>query len=209
MKMRPAVTNPAKLLVLQAALALFVCSVQAQEQQQAPVAVPPGTAATRPCRANPVLAYTPSKKNAKKPKRPPPAEPAPTCIEVRGDSFGIQEFLQNLARRESWRLGENHASEDMWSFVRYFNPSELDTYADTKVLLEPVKFSSGKAAATVRTTDIGEDFVRVQISLRIQGEGKSADPNWTQPATVWPLNSKGVFEQELVTALQTRYKALD
>jgi hypothetical protein len=27
-----------------------------------------------------------------------------------------------------------------------------------------------------------------------------------QPATVWPLNSKGVMEQELLGALQTRFQ---
>ena len=131
------------------------------------------------------------------------------CIEVKGDPLGIQEFLQNLARERSWRIGENHASEDMWSFVRYLNPDELETYADTNVTIEPIKFTAGKAAATVRTTDIAGGFVRVQVSLHIQGEGKSTDPTWKQPATVWPLSSKGVFEKELITALQTGYKPLD
>jgi hypothetical protein len=27
-----------------------------------------------------------------------------------------------------------------------------------------------------------------------------------QPATMWPLNSKGILEQELIGALQTRFK---
>jgi len=163
---------------------------------------------TRPCSANPVLTYVPGKK-VKKLKHPPAPEPVPTCIEIKGDPFGIQEFLQNLAREQAWRIAENHASEDMWSFVRYFNPEELNTYADTKVLIEPVKFANGKAVTTIRTTDLGANFVRVQISVHMHGEGKSMDPAWTQPATVWPLNSKGAFEKELVTALQTRYKPLD
>jgi hypothetical protein len=77
------------------------------------------------------------------------------------------------------------------------------------VTTEPVKFTSGKAATTVRTTELGGDFVRVQISSYFQGEGKSAHPNFKQPATVWPLQSKGVFEQQLVTVLQTRYEPLE
>ena len=28
----------------------------------------------------------------------------------------------------------------------------------------------------------------------------------SQPATMWPLNSKGILEQELIGALQTRFK---
>lgn len=193
-------------ILLSAALCASSIFTRAQEPAPPPA---PATTAGRPCSANPVLTYSPKKKNARKPKHPQPPEPAPTCLEVKGDPLGIQEFLQNLAREQSWRVGENHASEDMWSFVRYFNPDELDTYADTKVLIEPVKFTSGKAAATVRTTDIGGEFVRVQISVHFQGEGKSTDPTWAQPATVWPLTSKGVFEQELLTAIETRYKPLD
>ena len=188
-------------------LALCVCPALLRGQEATPPAASE-IAATRPCTANPVLTYNPGKK-AKKLKHPPPPEPAPACIEVKGDSLGIQEFLQTLAREHLWRLGENHASEDMWSFVRYLGPDEVDAYADTKVSLEPVKFTSGKASVTVRTTDVGGDFVRVQISVHLQGEGKSADPTWKQPATTWPLNSKGELEKELVTALQTRYKPLD
>jgi len=188
-------------------LALCTCPPLLRSQEPPPPASSE-IAATRACTVNPVLTYSPGKK-AKKPKHPLPPEAAPTCIEVKGDPLGVQEFLQNLAREQSWRVGENRASEDMWSFVRYFNPDELDTYADTKVLIEPVKFTEGKASATVRTTDLGGDFVRVQISVHFQGEGKSTDPAWKQPSTVWPLNSKGIFEKELVTALQARYKPLD
>ena len=178
-------------------------------QQPQPPAIATSPTTTRPCSANPVLAYVPSKKSAKRLKNPPPSEPAPVCIEVKGEPLGIQEFLQNVAREQSWRIGENHTSEDMWSFVRYFNPYELETYADTKVTTEPVTFTSGKGATTVRTADLGDEFVRVQVSVHFQGEGKSADPNLKQPATVWPLKSKGVFEQQLVAALQTRYRPME
>ena len=61
----------------------------------------------------------------------------------------------------------------------------------------------------MRTAEIGEGYVRVQIIVHLQGEGKSTDKVLGQPGSVWTLNSKGVLEQELVTALQTRYKPLD
>jgi hypothetical protein len=186
---------------------VYACPISLRSQEPSAPATS-NLRATRPCTANPVLVYSPGKK-AKKLKHALPPEPAPTCVEVKGDPLGIQEFLQNLAREQLWRMGENHASEDMWSFVRYFNPEELDTYADTKVLIEPVVFTSGKASATVRTTELGGEFVRVQISVHLLGEGKSTDPTWKQPATVWPLTSKGVLEKELVAALETRYKPLD
>jgi len=120
----------------------------------------------------------------------------------------IQEFLQNTAREQAWRIGENRVSDDTWSFARYLDRDEVEKYADTKVLIEPIQFTSGKAAVTLRTTEIGEGYVRVQIMVHLQGEGKTADKFLGQPESVWSLNSKGVLEQELVTALQARYKPL-
>ena len=114
-----------------------------------------------------------------------------------------------MVREQSWRIGENHASEDMWSFVRYLNSDELERFADTKVLIEPVDFTSGKAVIIVRTTDLGGGYARVQISTKILGEGRSTEKAMAQPASEWPLNSKGVLEQGLVTALRTSYKPLE
>ena len=164
---------------------------------------------TRPCSANPVLSPGTTKKGAHKPKHPLPTEPPPACIEVRGEGIEVQEFLQTTAREETWRLTESHVSEDTWTYVRNFDPDELEKYADTTVSLEPVKFTAGKAAVTVRTTEIGDGYSRVQISAHFQGEGKSADKVMGQPSSVWPLKSKSVLEQELLTALQTRYKPVE
>jgi len=147
-------------------------------------------------------------KGSHKPKHPLPASAAPACIEVKGEGLEIQEFLQKTAREQSWQIGENRVSDDTWFFVRYLDPDELEKYADTKVLIEPVQFSSGKAAVTLRTTGIGEGFVRVQIMVQVQGEGKSSDKVLRQPGSVWTLNSKGTLEKELVAALQARYKPL-
>lgn len=197
------------MLLLAGGLFAFAPVFMAQAQT-APTTTSAPSAFTRPCSANPVLASPKSKKGgARKPKHPLPPEPAPTCIEAQGEALEVQEFLQGMAREQSWRIGENRASEDMWSFVRYLNTDELERYADTKVLIEAVEFTSGKAAVVVRTTDMGSGFARVQISAQIQGEGKSTEKAMGQPASVWPLNSKGVLEQELVTALKTSYKPLE
>jgi hypothetical protein len=169
----------------------------------------PSAASTtaRTCSMNPVL--TPSgKKGARKTKHPLPPEPPPACIEVKGETLEIQEALQAVVRDLRWRVHENHATEDSWSFVRYLNVDELEKYADTKVLVEPVDFEDGKTAVVVRTVDIGGGFVRVQISARFEGEGKSADTVMKQPATSWPLNSKGLLEKELIDALLVHYKHL-
>ena len=167
------------------------------------------SASGRTCTANPVLASGGRKKNAPRSKHPLPSEPLPACIEIKGEALEIQETLQAAIRDLKWSLHENHASEDSWTFVRSLNVEELERYADTKVLLEPVEFEFGKAALMVRTADIGQGFVRVQISAQIQGEGKSADSVIKQPVTSWPLRSKGILEQELIDTLQSRYKHVE
>jgi len=196
--------NPSFLLAICLAFA-GVAHAQAQQinQSSAPSAV------SRACSANPVLGSSGKNKQADKPKHPLPPEPPPACVEMKGEALEIQETLQAVVRDLKWRVHENHVSEDSWTFVRTLNVEELENYADTKVLLEPVEFEYGKAALMVRTADAGQGFVRVQISARIQGEGKSADAVVKQPASSWPLRSKGSLEQELMAALQRRYKHLE
>ncbi len=193
------------LLLLATQMALPVTSLSHAAAAQAGSAT--GTAAnTRACSANPVLAPSGKAKGTKKSKHPLPAEPLPACLEVKGEPIEIQEFLQSAVRELQWRIGENHASEDSWNFVRYLNEEELAKYGDTKVLIEPVEFTSGKAAITIRTTELAGGYARVQIATHFQGEGKSTDKVWAQPGNSWPLRSKGVLEQELMSALETRYK---
>ena len=167
-------------------------------------AASPASGSYRSCTANPVWASTAQKK-ARKTKHPIAAEPAPACLEVQGEGIEIQEFLQSTVREEQWRAGENHASEDTWSFVRYLSVEDLERYAETKVLTEAVKFSGGRVAIVVRTSELADGYARVQITTHFQGEGKSTDKVMGQPATVWPLTSRGVLEKELLTALQSRF----
>ena len=180
-------------------------TIQAREMQQntAPSAV------TRACGANPVLGPSGKNKQTHKMKHPLPPDLPPACLEVKGEAMEIQETLQAAVRDLKWRVHGNHASEDSWTFVRSLNVEELEKYADTKVLVEPVEFEYGKAALVVRTADIGQGYVRVQISAQIQGEGKSADTVVKQPASSWSLRSKGSLEQELIDALQSRYKHVE
>jgi hypothetical protein len=185
-------------------------SVRAAQTQTAPSAsASAGSSNSRPCSANPVLAPSNKGKHAQKSKHALPPEPAPACLEVKGEGIEVQEFLQNAAREQQWRVGENRASEDTWSFVRYFNPDELSKYADTNVLNEAVKFTGGKAAVLVRTSDLENGFVRVQVTAHFQGNGKSTDKVWAQPGNVWPLTSNGALEQEILKPLQSEYKSIN
>src|SRR5271165_1154202 len=181
---------------------MLVCAAALRVQAQtAPPPPTSGTAATRACSANPVLAPIGKNKGSREAKHPLSPEPAPACVEVKGEGIEIQEFLQKTVREKAWQIGENRVSDDTWFFIRYLDPDELEKYADTKVLIEPVQFSRGKAAVTVRTMEIGGGYARVQMIVHFQGEGKSSDKVLGQPGSVWIIKSKGVLEQEMVTAL--------
>jgi hypothetical protein len=183
-----------------AAITPQLVSTQNLEAQSGPT-----TGSSRPCTANPVLGSNSKPKLSKKSKHAIAPEPPPACLELKGEPIEVQEFLQTVVREFQWRVGENHASEDTWSFVRYLNEEELEHYADTKVLVEPVQFTGGKVAVLVRTQDVGDSYVRVQIITHFQGNGKSTDKLSGQPATLWPLNSKGTLEEELMGALKARF----
>jgi hypothetical protein len=58
----------------------------------------------------------------------------------------------------------------------------------------------------LRTQELNEGYVRVQISTHFQGNGKPTDKFSGQPATMWSLNSKRIMEQELIGELQIRFK---
>lgn len=163
-------------------------------------------AITRSCSANPVLHST-AKKPGKQ-KSSPPVEPPPTCVEVQGQAIEVQEFLQNLARREVWRTAENRASEDSWSCVRYLSDGELQKYADTKALSADITFTGGKAAIALRTAELADGYVRAQIVARFQGVGKAKDAAVGQTPTEYPLPSNGTLEKDIVNALQSGFHPL-
>ena len=126
---------------------------------------------SRACMANPVLEGNSKSKPQKKSKHPLAPEPLPACLELKGEPIEVHECLQSVVREFQWRVGENHASEDTWSFVRYLNDEDLEKYADSKVLLKPVEFTGGKLAVLLRTQELNEGAVRVHISTHFQGNG--------------------------------------
>jgi hypothetical protein len=193
-------------LILLTSVLTFSPALNVVSAQNAPAQSEVTAENSRPCTANPVLGEASKAKPQKKSKQAIAPEPLPACLELKGEPIEVQEFMQSVVRELQWRVGENYASEDTWSFVRYLNEEELEKCADTKVLVESVQFTGGKAAVLLRTQELDNGYVRVQISAHFQGNGKSTDKFSGQPVTEWPLKSKGILEQELIDALQTRFK---
>ena len=108
----------------------------------------------------------------------------PRCVRQFARLHG-ESFLEGNSKSKPQKK-----SEHLLAFVRYLNDEDLEKYADTNVLLEPVEFTGGKVAVLLRTQELSEGYVRVQISTHFQGNGKPTEELSGQPTTMWPLNFK-------------------
>ena len=159
---------------------------------------------SRACMANPVLEGNSKSKPQKKSKHPLAPEPLPACLELKGEPIEVHECLQSVVLEFQWRVGENHASEDTWSFVRYLNDEDLEKYADSKVLLKPVEFTGGKLAVLLRTQELSPGYARLQISMHFQGNGSR--PVFRPARNHVAAQFKRHPGQELIDVLQARFK---
>jgi len=159
---------------------------------------------TRPCSSN--SSSTPDSKAAnglpKSKSAEAPARP-PACLEVKGDPIELREFLRALVRDQKWRIGQEQASAESWSFVRYLGPEELARFAETEVLGGHIVWTEGKVAVRVTTTEAADGFTRVEIAAKFLGKGTS-DGRFARPMDFWPLVSRGSLEGSMIAALENR-----
>jgi hypothetical protein len=97
--------------------------------QSSPAQTSVASGNSRACTVNPVLESNFKAKPQKKLKHPVAPEPLPACLELQGDAIEVQEFLQSVVREFQRRVGESHAGEDIWSFMRYLNDEDLEKSA--------------------------------------------------------------------------------
>lgn len=162
---------------------------------------PPNTA-TRPCKIVPDTSK-PSKEAKKNGKKR--LGDADGCLEVHSTTLEVQEYLQAYGREQKWNLSDEHVAEDAWTFSRKLERDELLHYAQNDANTERVNWTSGVAFVQVRTAELDEGFVRVQVSARFQGYGQSLD-RFAPQKEFWPLISNGSFERQLISALEVHFK---
>jgi hypothetical protein len=163
---------------------------------------------TRPCSSNSSLPPDskaaqewPKNKSAEASARPP------ACLEVKGDPIELQEFLQALIRDQKWRIGQEQASAESWSFVRYLEPEELARFAHTEILGGRIAWTEGKVGVQVMTAKAAEGFTRVQVTAKFQGKGNTNE-RLARPTNIWPLASKGILEGSMIAALESHFRSL-
>lgn len=162
----------------------------------------PSNTATRPCKIVPDTSK-PSKEAKKNGKKR--LGDVDGCLEVRSTPLEVQEYLQAYGREQKWNLSDEHVAEDAWTFSRRLERDELLHYTQNDANTERVNWSSGLAFVQVKTAELDEGFVRVQIAARFQGYGQSLD-RFAPQKEFWPLSSNGSVERQLIPALEVHFK---
>jgi hypothetical protein len=129
------------------------------------------------------------------------------CIEVHSTAIEVQEYLQAYGRQEKWNLIDEHVAEDAWTFSRKLEKEELLRYSKNDASTDHVSWTSGVAFVEIKTMELAEGFVRVQIAARFQGYGQNAD-RFAPPKEFWPLISNGTLENHLISVLEAHFKNL-
>lgn len=169
----------------------------------------PAGVSTKPCTAV-SAGFKPSKaanKNSKRKFEDSDASAAGACLEVRSATLEIQEYLQAYGREQKWNLNDEHVAEDAWTFTRKLEREELLRYTKKDANTDRVNWTSGVVFLQVRTLELDEGFVRVQVSARFQGYGQNSDRFAPQKES-WPMSSNNTLENQLISVLQTHYKSL-
>lgn len=144
------------------------------------------------------------KKSAPSKKKGAQAEIAilPSCIEVQDSTISVQEHLQSVVRELRWNVGDEQASEELWSFTIYLSADSVAAF--TKPPADPrIAWSGGKAAVNVRTNALPDGFTRIIVTAKFDGYGEPEDKFAPQRSS-WPLPSSGALETKLTDAARNR-----
>lgn len=126
----------------------------------------------------------------------------PSCIEVQDSAISIQEYLQSVVREFRWNIGDEQASEELWSFTLYLGADAAAAF--TKPPTDPrIAWTGGKATVNVRTSSLPDGFTRVIVTAKFDGFGEPEDKFAPQRSS-WPLPSSGVLESKLTEAARNR-----
>lgn len=164
---------------------------------------PPAKAIVRDCKPDYDEGLT-KKKNAQLKRKVVSAEiqMTPSCVEVKDSAISIQEYLQSAVRELRWSVGDEQASEELWSFSIYLGADSVAAF--TKPPADPrIAWTGGKATVNVRTNSLPDGFTRVIVTAKFDGFGEPEDKFAPQRSS-WPLPSSGVLETKLTDAARNR-----
>ena len=131
---------------------------------------------------------------------------AAACIELAFSPLEIQEYLQSYVRSQQWKFGEEHLTEDSWTFSRELGKDELLRFTNKNEKLSGVTWSGGSALVQVSTVQVGEGFARTVIHASFRGYGQNGD-RFAQQREYWELESNNNLETLIRSALEAHFKS--
>lgn len=191
------------------ALVLFLLepSLERRASAQAPEDKDAGSASIRPCVEREPRSRSARKDKGKAKGRASSEEAAIACIEARDSALNTQEFFQSYLRAQTWRFGEEKIIADGWIFARYLDKDELLQFAKEGPFAGHVAWTAGKAVVLVTTRELDDGYTRVQVSAHMQGFGQNVD-RFAPARDFWDLDSTGLLEKTLITALEDHCKSV-
>ncbi len=146
-----------------------------------------------------------TKKKLPKHEKRDPQSKAAACIELAFSPLEIQEYLQSYVRSQQWKIGEEHLTEDSWSFSRELSKDELLSFTNKNANFARVVWSGGTALVQVSTVHVAEGFARTVIRASYRGYGQNAD-QFAQQREYWELESNNNLETSIRSALEAHFK---
>jgi hypothetical protein len=181
-------------------LSLLLASAPAQQ-------APSNDAMTRPCKviAGEHSGTQKSPSGKKKRGTQESAAPVQNCIELRISALDVQEYTQKFVREQHWSIGDEEAGEDAWTFTISVDKEKLESY--TKPIGGPkISWHGGKGVVQVRTTEQKDGYTQVAIGAMFDGYGESED-TFAMKRDSWPLESSGILESILISALESHIRS--
>lgn len=161
---------------------------------------------TRPCKTI-AAERTGTRKTPQKKKRGTReiSQPVQGCLELRQSALDVQEYMQKFVREQDWQAGDEQAGEDAWTFAIHLDAEKLHRY--TKTFADPkMHWRGGRGLVQVLTMEQKDGYTRVVISARFDGFGESED-TFSIKRESWAMESNGILESILISALELHMKA--
>jgi hypothetical protein len=127
------------------------------------------------------------------------------CVELAFPQLEIQEYLQYYVRSQQWKIGEEHLTEDSWSFSRELSKDELLSFTNKNANLTRVNWSGGEVQVQISTVQVAEGFARTVIHASFRGYGENAD-QFAQQREYWKLESNNNLETSIRSVLEAHFK---
>jgi hypothetical protein len=176
------------------------------ESVAAPNQSTPPSAAARPCEEGWDSVGAHAKKRRPKKAKGIPQNKTAACIELTVPQLEIQEYLQSYVRSQEWKIGEEHLTEDSWTFSRELSKDELLGATSKDTSTAKVKWTGGVAFVHIGTVQVTDGFARTVIRASFRGYGQNAD-QFAQQREYRELESNGNLESSISSALQAHFKA--